>query len=141
MNRQALKILAVVLTAALIPSRGVTQDSTKPTGVSHAAPLAEGPFSERAAHIYFEALADSIRIAEGNNPRWLYGVHHPDQSAPLTETEARHRCLNTIRHAWRDWNRQGSFINFLAGRYCPGNRLNWSNNVSAILNRQLLCRA
>jgi hypothetical protein len=45
--------------------------------------------------------------------------------------------LNTIEHAWRDWSGRGSFVNFLADRYCPisadpiGNR-NWRKNVAKI---------
>ena len=76
-------------------------------------------------------LADAIRIEEGNNPRWLYGIHHKG-SAPLSEPEARKRCLATIAHAQRDWSGRGDFIAFLASRYCPVNHISWANNVRRI---------
>ena len=83
----------------------------------------------------FNPLADAIRRAEGNNPHWLYGIHHPGTTAPLSETEARRRCLNTIRHAFNDWRGQGSFVHFLSLRYCPANHAQWESNVSKFLNQ------
>ena len=79
----------------------------------------------------FNPFADAVRRSEGV---WWYGVN----VTVKTEAEARQVCLNTLRHAWADWNGQGNFINFAADRYCPpqcdrkGN-LNWKRNVRLML--------
>jgi hypothetical protein len=89
------------------------------------------------AAAYTEAdLLDAIKVAEGQNPRWWYGIHHPDTPRPLCEPEARHRCLNTIRHAERDWNHTGDFVDFLSLRYCPVNHKQWSVNVHKLLKNK-----
>lgn len=90
--------------------------------------------SIEAAEIEPERLADAIRVEEGNNPSWLYGIHHHG-SYPLTEKEARKRCLQTISHARKDWNGQGDFIVFLSRRYCPVNWKSWSTNVKVIYEK------
>lgn len=84
----------------------------------------------------FERLADAILRAEGV---WTYGV----KTVVVTNgAQARRVCLNTIRHAWADWNGQGDFIGFLGDRYCPpscdavGNR-NWKRNVRSIYRQSL----
>ena len=71
-----------------------------------------------------DQLADSIRIEEGNNPHWLYGIHHQGKN-PLSEVEARRRCLETIRH-YRT-------LEELSAHYCPANRVSWLRNVRSIL--------
>ena len=81
-----------------------------------------------------DQLANAIRIEEGNNPHWLYGIHHKG-SAPLTEAEARKRCLQTIAHAQRDF-RQGDFISFLSARYCPANSNSWSRNIKLLIKNE-----
>jgi hypothetical protein len=83
------------------------------------------------AQVNPERLADAIRIEEGSNPSWLYGIHHHG-SYPLKEPEARKRCLQTISHARKDWNGQGDFVVFLSRRYCPVNWKSWSTNVKRI---------
>ena len=78
-----------------------------------------------------QRLADAIRIEEGNNPHWLYGIHHKG-TIPLTEPEARGRCINTIKHAEREFSGSGNFIEFLSLRYCPANNKSWAHNVSKL---------
>ena len=88
-----------------------------------------------APQAHFERIAYAIRRAEGV---WTYGVK---TVSVKTEAEARQVCLNTIRHAWKDWNGKGSFINFFADRYCPpsddpqGN-INWKRNVKFFLKQK-----
>jgi hypothetical protein len=81
-----------------------------------------------------QKLADAIRIEEGNNPHYFYGVHHKG-TTPLTEPEARRRCINTIRSAERDFSGSGNFITFLSLRYCPANHQSWASNVSKLYNK------
>jgi hypothetical protein len=57
-----------------------------------------------------ERLADCIKVAEGT----------PTYGCPkYKHTSYRQACINTIKHALRDWDGQGTFIAFLGGRYCP----------------------
>jgi hypothetical protein len=80
-----------------------------------------------------ERLADCIYIAEGGaKTAHPYGI-----LAHYKTTTPRQACINTIRHAQRDWKGQGDFIAFLGGRYCPvgakndpkGLNKNWIKNV------------
>jgi len=79
---------------------------------------------------YANTLADAIRKAEGT---WTYGVN----VHVANEAEARAVCIRTLKHYYREWNGQGSFIDYAASRYCPakvdpvGNR-NWRRNVKAL---------
>lgn len=88
-----------------------------------------------------EQIADAIYIAEGGTrARVPYGI----LSVKVRNVaDARRVCLNTIRNNRARWIKAGSpgsFINFLADRYCPpsvdpvGN-LNWKRNVSSLSNR------
>jgi hypothetical protein len=86
-----------------------------------------------------DEIADAIYLAEGgtktNHP---YGI--------LTKykiTTPRQACINTIRHAKKDWNGSGDFIAFLGSRYCPvgcdndnGTNKNWIKNVKYFLGRK-----
>lgn len=102
-------------------------------------------------------IADAIFRAEGTNSKHLYGVLIPCSSPRVV-------CINTIQHAWRDFERQRMtnvtmqsvmvakkqigetptcslpFIQFLGRRYCPpsvdplGFRA-WTNNVFRIVNQ------
>lgn len=81
-------------------------------------------------------LADAIYKAEGGaNTRHPYGI-----LTKYKHTTPRQACINTIRHAARDWDGQGSFIAFLGSRYCPvgasndpqGLNKNWVRNVTQI---------
>lgn len=97
-------------------------------------------------------LADAIYRAEGSDrTRYPYGIKS------VTTDNPRFVCINTIKHAWKDFERQTKkqyvntmpridrgtvtlpFIQFLGQRYCPesvdrvGYR-NWTNNVWRIYN-------
>jgi hypothetical protein len=68
----------------------------------------------RAETIDIERLANAIYRAEGGaNTKHPYGIlghwHKP----------ARVICINTIKHALKDFNGKGDFISFLGSRYCP----------------------
>ena len=86
----------------------------------------------------FERLASSIRVEEGANPRWLYGVHHASQK-PLGETEARNRCIVNCKRVWRVWDAAGrpeTYLIALSRVYCPKNAQSWHNNVKSIYEKQ-----
>lgn len=84
-----------------------------------------------------ESIADAIYHAEGgaktNHP---YGI-----LAHYKHTTPRQACINTIKHARRDFV-GGDFITFLGNRYCPigasndptGLNKNWVKNVKRLLN-------
>ena len=62
----------------------------------------------------FERLANAIYKAEGGaKTRHPYGI-----LAKYKHTTPRQACMNTIAHAYKDWNKQGDFIRFLQKRYC-----------------------
>ena len=81
-------------------------------------------------------IANAIYKAEGGaNTRHPYGI-----LKKFKHTTPRQACINTIRHARRDWNGQGDFIEFLGSRYCPvgcsndnGTNKYWVGNVKAFL--------
>jgi hypothetical protein len=83
-----------------------------------------------------EQIADAIYIAEGGaKTRHPYGILKKYKT-----TTPRQACINTIKHARRDWNGEGDFIEFLGSRYCPVNCDNdngtnqyWIRNVKWIL--------
>lgn len=100
--------------------------------------------SAGAVQIDAEKLADAIYRAEGGpRARAPYGILSVKVSGPA---EARRVCLNTIRHAQRDFpgGDLRQFIRFLANRYCPASvdpvgNSNWNRNVLSIygqLNNQ-----
>jgi hypothetical protein len=82
-------------------------------------------------------IADAIKRQE-NSVRWPYGIKDGHRH---TQAQARRICLNTIRHAWSDWNAAGcpgDYINFLADQYCPASddpqgNLNWKHNIKFFL--------
>jgi hypothetical protein len=86
-----------------------------------------------------ERLADAIYKAE-NSKAHPYGI-----MAHYKHTTPRQAAINTIKHALKDWNGQGTFIAFLGSRYCPTTgklrpaerRLNgnWINNVTRLYNK------
>jgi len=84
-----------------------------------------------------DQIADAIYKAEGGEKtRHPYGI-----LAHYKHTSPRAACINTIRHARRDWNEKGDFISFLGSRYCPvgaandprGLNRNWIGNVKHFL--------
>jgi hypothetical protein len=81
-----------------------------------------------------DQLADAIFRAE-NSKSHPYGI-----LAHYKHTTPRQACLNTIVHAYRDWNGKGDFIEFLGSRYCPvgcdndnGTNQYWVRNVKLFL--------
>ncbi len=86
-----------------------------------------------------DQIADAIYIAEGgsktNHP---YGILEK-----YKHTTPREACINTIKHARRDWNGKGEFLVFLRDRYCPigasndptGLNINWLTNVKFYLQK------
>ena len=79
-------------------------------------------------------IADAIHRAENSksNP---YGI-----LVKYRTTSPRRACLNTIRHAMRDWSGEGDFISYLGARYCPvgcdndnGTNQFWVKNVKFYL--------
>lgn len=93
----------------------------------------------RAEEINVEKLATAIYYAEGGaKTSHPYGI-----LAKYKTTTPRQACVNTIRHALRDFQ-GGDFIAFLGSRYCPvgasndptGLNVNWVKNVKALYRRQ-----
>lgn len=84
-----------------------------------------------------DQIANAIYRAEGGSAtRHPYGIlQHYKHTTP------RQACINTIRHARKDWNGKGDFILFLGNRYCPigakndptGLNVNWIRNVKYFL--------
>jgi len=87
--------------------------------------------------INIDKLATAIYHAE-NSKTHPYGI-----LTHYKHTTPRQACINTIKHALRDWNGQGDFISFLGSRYCPigakndpkGLNKNWVRNVRRIYGR------
>lgn len=85
-----------------------------------------------------ERIADAIYKAE-NSKAHPYGI-----MVKYKHTTPRQACINTIRHAKRDWDGKGDFIVFLGNRYAPigvkndptGLNKNWIKNVRYFLDKQ-----
>lgn len=85
-----------------------------------------------------DEIASAIYLAEGGaKTKHPYGILKKYKT-----TTARQACINTIRHARRDWNGRGDFISFLGSRYCPvgcnnddGKNIFWISNVKYFLAR------
>lgn len=98
--------------------------------------LNAAPF-EKLTDADAERIANAIYVIEGGNKtKFPYGIKSIDTKGDVVV--ARKICLNTIRNNHKRWlkaNKNGSFINFLANRYCPasvdpkGNR-NWKANIA-----------
>jgi len=88
--------------------------------------------------IDIKKLAEAIRKSE-NSKTHPYGI-----LAHYKHTSPRQACINTIKHALKDWNGQGDFITFLGNRYCPigakndptGLNRHWVKNVKYHYNHQ-----
>lgn len=88
----------------------------------------------------WDRLANAIYKAEGGaKTRHPYGI-----LAKYKHTTPRQACINTIKHAWRDWEsgkdvRGHGYLEFLRDRYCPigakndpgGLNKHWLRNVRA----------
>lgn len=79
-------------------------------------------------------IANAIYKAE-NSKSHPYGI-----LKKYKHTTPRQACINTIRHARRDWDGKGDFIVFLGSRYCPPTahylNVNWVKNVKYFLEVQ-----
>lgn len=82
----------------------------------------------------YNALADAIKKVEGVPYYGIKGVPWKDYA------EARRICVNTCRNNYKRWikaGKHGSYLDFLADRYCPpsvdlvGNR-NWKRNIKKL---------
>lgn len=92
-----------------------------------------------SSFIDVERLADAIYLAEGGaKTAHPYGI-----LAKYKTTTPRQACINTIRHAFRDWDKRGDFISYLGARYAPvgasndprGLNKNWVKNVHYFYRR------
>lgn len=91
-----------------------------------------------------DKIANAIyRVEGGAKAKVPYGIL---SIKVKNETEARRICINTIRNNYRRWDatgRRGSYIDYLADRYCPisdgyiGNR-NWKKNMVKILGAEYI---
>lgn len=75
------------------------------------------------------------KIEGGANTHHPYGI-----LAKYKHTTPKQACINTVNHAFRDWNGQGSFNRFLANRYAPvnsdtdnGTNQYWLSNLEAVM--------
>jgi len=92
----------------------------------------------RASDYTNEQIANAIYYAEGGaKTSHPYGI-----LAHYKHTTPRQACINTIRHARRDF-KGGDFIEFLGSRYCPigaendptGLNKNWVSNIKRLLTK------
>ena len=82
-----------------------------------------------------DQLANAIYKAE-NSKSHPYGI-----LTHYKTTTPRQACINTIKHAVKDWDGRSDFIVFLGSRYCPvgatndptGLNKNWVRNVKMFL--------
>ena len=83
--------------------------------------------------------AGNIRITEGINSKYAYGIKSIHYNTPL---QARKICKRTILHAWHDFkgNKHDlrAFVGFLADRYCPkscdyAGNVNWKRNMYKLM--------
>lgn len=93
----------------------------------------------RAEEINIEKLANAIYYAEGGSKTsHPYGI-----LSHYKHTTPRQACINTIKHALKDYNKKEDFIVFLGNRYCPvgakndpmGLNKNWVKNVRRIYEK------
>ena len=97
----------------------------------------------KGCHAYtLDQYAESIRITEGINSHYPYGIKSVHARNAL---EARKICKRTVWHKWLQYKHQGGnpldsrgFINYLADRYCPpsvdyiGN-VRWKDNMIRLM--------
>ena len=88
-----------------------------------------------------QTLANAIYKAEGGaKTSHPYGI-----LAKYKHTTPRQACINTIKHAFRDWDGKGDFIAFLGSRYAPigakndphNLNANWVKNVTYLYNKEV----
>ena len=110
-----------------------------------------GPLSCRPARAsdaeYITAVVDAIyRVEGGAKTKHPYGIKSVKVNG---EAEARKVCENTVRNnlaRWRKAGAKGSYLDFLADRYCPpsadpNGNLHWKNNINKIITCQKNRRA
>ena len=98
-----------------------------------------GIIKAHAETIDVSRLATAICRAE-NSVKYPYGIVSINTHG--NKEYARKICVNTIRHALKDF-KGGDFISFLGSRYCPvgakndprGLNRNWISNVRRIYER------
>ena len=97
--------------------------------------------AKAAEIIDIEKLATAIYYAKGGaKTKFPYGI-----LTRYKHTMPRQACINTIRHAQRDWNGRGDFISFLQKRYAPIGasndpkelNKNWICNVRYFYNKKI----
>jgi hypothetical protein len=93
--------------------------------------------SEYTEYYSNEQIANAIYLAEGG----AHTMHPYGVLAHYRNTTPRQACINTIKHARRDF-KGGDFIAFLGSRYCPvgcdndrGTNKYWVRNVKALLQK------
>ena len=88
-----------------------------------------------------EQIANAIYKAEGGaKTKYPYGI-----LKKYKKTTPRQSCIKTIKHAQKDWDGKGDFVEFLGSRYCPvvakndpkGLNRNWVKNVKYFLVKQM----
>ena len=98
-------------------------------------------YADTIKDIDVDKLADAIYKAEGGNKtKYPYGI-----LTKYKTTTPRQACINTIKHALRDWDGQGDFIEFLGSRYAPigaendprGLNKNWVKNVKYFYEKEV----
>lgn len=75
-------------------------------------------------------ICDAIFMAEGGTKAdYFYGI----RSVPYRDiSEAQQICFNTVRNnrkRWKNAGSKGEFIDFLASKYCPSDKIIWAKNV------------
>lgn len=83
-------------------------------------------------------LADAIKRVEGNPDYGIRSVHYSNYQ------EARHICIRTCKHQYRNWVKQGAigdFRDYLADHYCPAKtdpigNVNWHKNIKRFYKEQ-----
>jgi len=97
-------------------------------------------YAETIKGMDVDKLANAIYKAEGGaKTRHPYGI-----LTKYKTTTPRQACINTIKHALRDWNGRGDFIEFLGKRYAPvgadndpkGLNKNWVKNVKYFYEKE-----
>ena len=86
----------------------------------------------------YPKLCEAIRISEGVNSRYPYGIKSINTHGDIRQ--AKRICLNTVLNNWKRWNnrREGDnrdYLTFLRDRYAPLSdsplNNNWKRNVLA----------
>jgi hypothetical protein len=118
-NPRMKKMVAVILVSILLCSNLFAHEELEP--------------------IYFERLAKAIYLAEGGTKASKpFGVMMK-KCTKENIAFCRKACIQTIAHAWNDFDGEGEFLDFLQKRYCPinsdtdnGTCKFWKSNVESL---------